>query len=337
MAGNLQVSLTLHEVNAWFDYPWRSFRDWTENLAKVLLHRRISHYSFFLPAMAEAFRQRMPRATAVFIPSRFYQRRPPDQSPAIPASPGTIPPPAAAIALSAPTSSTTTAAAPPANGRPFTIVIPGSVDGNRRDYVFVTDFFRHWLPGRDASDRPIRLVILGDSQSPGATAIVAFLKDLESARFTVIAFNGYVPESTYEQQLAAADLLWSPLRLQKLGSRNNPEVYGQTTASGLTADLLLNDTPALVPEGLDLPDVFRTALLPYRSADEVGRLLNRFLSDGEWLPQLRVNIAASFSFFAKENFYPAFDHLTELPPTFDRLTELPPTFDPLTEEKSKKG
>jgi hypothetical protein len=295
MAGNLQVSLTLHEVNAWFDYPRRSLRDWTENLAKVLLHRRICHYSFFLPAMAEAFRQRMPQATTVFIPSRFYER-PPDRPTPTPASPATILPPAPARTE---------------NGRPFTIVIPGSVDGNRRDYGFVTEFFRVWLPVRADSDRPIRLVILGDSQSPAATGIIAPLKALESARFSVLAFSGYVPESTYEQQVAAADLLWSPLRLQKQGSRNNPEVYGRTTASGLTADLLLGDTPALVPEGFVLPDVFQTALLPYRSADEVGRLLNRFVNDGEWLPQLRVNIAASFSFFAKENFYPAFDRLTE--------------------------
>jgi hypothetical protein len=290
MSGNLRVSLTLHEVNAWFDHPRRSFRDWTENLAKVILHRRIRHYSFFLPAMVEAFRQRMPRATAVFIPSRFYQ-------------------PPAAVPVSAPSQP-----APPSaleQRRPFTIVIPGSIDGNRRDYGFVTDFFRHWLPGRAASDRPIRLVILGDSHSPEAMAIVAALKALESPGFVVLAFNGYVPESIYEQQLAAADLLWSPLRLHKLGSRKNPEVYGQTTASGLTADLLLNNTPALVPEELVLPDFFQAALLPYRSADEVGRLLDRLINDDAWLAQLRMKINASFMFFAKENFYPAFDRLTE--------------------------
>jgi len=285
MSGNLRVSLTLHEVNAWFDHPRRSLRDWTENLAKLILHRRIRHYSFFLPAMVEAFRQRMPRATAVFIPSRFYH--------------------AAPAAL--------TAAAPLApEPRPFTIVIPGSVDSNRRDYAFVTDFFRHWLPGRSRSDRPILLVILGGRDSPEAMAIVATFKALESAQFSVLTFSGgYVPESIYEEQLAAADLLWSPLKLHKLGSRNNPEVYGQTTASGLTADLLLNDIPALVPEGLVLPNSFQPALLPYRSADEVGRLLDRLITDAGWLPQLRLHIAASFSFFAKENFYPAFDRLTE--------------------------
>jgi glycosyltransferase involved in cell wall biosynthesis len=295
MAGNVRVSLTLHEVNAWFDYPWRSLRDWTENLAKLILHRRISHYSFFLPAMAEALRQRMPQATAVFIPSRFYS---------VVATPKASP------------------------LRPFTIVIPGSVDDNRRDYAFVARFFRSWLPGKAAANasgdtargtsgsasgpRAIRLVILGDSDSPYGADIVAQLRALESTRFSVLAFSGgYIPESTYEQELATADLLWSPLKLHKLGSRNNPEVYGRTTASGLTADLLLNNIPALVPEGLLLPDVFRAALLPYRSADEAGRLLDRLLDDHEWLEELRIQIAASFLFFSKEHFYTAFSRLTQ--------------------------
>jgi hypothetical protein len=256
-------------------------RDVTENLAKMILHRRVTHYSFFLPAMADVLRQRMPKATAVFIPSRFYR-------------------PAAATPAAS------------EQRRPFVIVIPGSVDANRRDYGFVTGFFGAWLAGRPSSSRPILLVILGDSHSPAATAIVANFKALESPIFSVFAFySGYVPESTYEQQLAAADLLWSPLRLHKLGSRNNPEIYGQTTASGLTADLLLNNTPALVPDGLVLPDVFQAALLPYRTADDVGRLLDRLIGDDAWLAQLRMKIGASFMFFSKENFYTAFDRLTE--------------------------
>jgi glycosyltransferase involved in cell wall biosynthesis len=305
MVSNVRVSLTLHEVNAWFDYPRRSLRDWTENLAKLILHRRISHYSFFLPAMAEALRQWMPRATAVFIPSRFYR--------------GVAALSPAAAAASEPEASPL---------RPFTIVIPGSVDDNRRDYAFVVRFFRSWLPGKASASvsgdtargasgsasgpRPIRLVILGDSDSPYGADIVAQLRALESTRFSVLAFSGgYVPESTYEQELATADLLWSPLRLHKLGSRNNPEVYGRTTASGLTADLLLNNIPALVPEGLVLPDVFRAALLPYRSADEAGRLLDRLLNDDEWLEELRIQIAASFLFFSKAHFYTAFCRLTQ--------------------------
>ncbi len=278
MAGNLRVSLTLHEVNAWFAWPLRSLRDWSESMAKLALHRQIQHYSVFLPAMAAALRRRMPYASAVFIPSRFYEQQPGVRG---------------------------------SGDDPFTIVIPGTVDPNRRDYGFVADFFEGWLGRALPPARRVKLVMLGDSRSPYGAEIVARLQALVSDRFVVSAFtDGYIPEVQYEQELSGAHLLWSPLQLCKKGSRENPEVYGETTASGLTADLLLNNTPALLPAALALPDVFRPALLPYASAKDLSVILDRLLTDTAWLPQLRREIDAAFSFFRKENFYADFDLLT---------------------------
>jgi len=277
LAGNLQVSLTVHEVNEYFAYSLGSLRDWTESLAKWLLHRRIKQYTFFLPAMADRFRARMPHATAVFIPSRFYTQPPPQ----------------------------------PVKREFFTIVIPGSVDPNRRDYAAVVRFFQQWL--RDVQPaRPIRLVILGNSDSPYGADITTGLLQLESPPFRLQRYSGYIPETLYEQELGNADLLWSPLRVQKQSSRSSPETYGQTTASGLTADLLLNPTPALVPEGFILPEPFRTALLPYGSALEAGVLLSRLLDDDDRREALRQEIHAAFSYFTKEHFRKAFAALTGL-------------------------
>ncbi|HEY4112107.1 hypothetical protein, partial [Puia sp.] len=226
----LQVSLTVHEVNEYFALPFASLRDATESVAKPLLHRRIKHYSFFLPAMATHFRQRMPDATAMFIPSRFYASRPPEQASRPPVQASR--PPEQAPPMPGPT-----------DAKPFTIVIPGSVDGNRRDYEGVIAIFRSW----PTTMPPVELVILGDSRSPYGAGIIAQLQQLASDRFRSRHFEGYIPETVYEKEIEAADLLWSPLRVHKKGSRNNPEVYGQTTASGLTADLLLNNAPALAP------------------------------------------------------------------------------------------
>lgn len=278
MAGNVRISLTLHEVNAWFTYPLRSLRDWSESVAKLALHRQIQHYSVFLPAMAAALHRRMPYSTAVFIPSRFYERRP---------------------------------GAGGSDDDVFTIVIPGSVDPNRRNYGFVADFFEEWLNRDRAPARRVRLVMLGDSRSLYGVDIVKRLQALISERFEICAFiDGYIPETRYEEELSRAHLLWSPLQLYKKGSRQNPEVYGETTASGLTADLLLNNTPALTPAAFVLPEVFRAALLPYASAEDLGAILDRLLTDTAWLPQLRREIDAAFSFFRKENFYADFDLLT---------------------------
>jgi hypothetical protein len=284
LANSLQVSLTVHEVNEYFAYSFGSPRDWTESLAKFLLHHRIKHYTFFLPAMADQFSRRMPDATTVFIPSRFY---------------------------SSPTPGAEEKSPPGAEEkRAFSIVIPGSVDPNRRDYDFVVDFFRSW-PATPSGQ--VRLVILGDSDSPFGAGILAQLRLLESAHFRVESFAGYIPETIYEQELVAADLLWSPLRVHKKSSRNSPETYGLTTASGLTADLLLNNVPALVPAAFVLSEPFRTALLPYGSPQEAGLLLDRLIGDPTCLRDLRQAIHSAFSSFTKENFRVAFAALAALP------------------------
>ncbi|HEY4286420.1 MAG TPA: hypothetical protein VGN00_04920 [Puia sp.] len=304
----LHVSLTVHEVNEYFALSVASLRDVTESVAKWVLHRRIGHHTMFLPAMAGRFKQRLPGTVAVFIPSRFYQ------SPAPGAS--TTQAPATASSLTAQTpagvapAAQTPAAATPIP--PFRVVIPGSVDPNRRNYDEVVNFFTDWLTRAIVPSRPIELVILGDSNTPFGTRIIAALQNLGSPFFRLIHYQGYVPELVYERQIETADLLWSPLKVNKKSSRNSPETYGQTTASGLTADLLLNNIPALAPAGFDLPGSFQPALLSYSSPADLHTTFRRLLEDTIYYRQLRGQIHAAFSWFAKENFNKAFELLTGL-------------------------
>ena len=275
-APEVQVSLTVHEVNAFFTRPFNGPRNWTETLAKPLLRRRIRHFHFFLPAMAERFKSLMPQAVTVFLPSRFYDSSAPYPAPNTRSTPG--------------------------DARPFAIVIPGSVDPNRRDYDTVLQALDSW------SGPPLQLVLLGDSSGDFGRTLVAKLRSLAELR----AHQGYIPETTYEQEIRDSDVLWSPLRIHKTGARDNPETYGRTTASGLTADILLNNIPALVPDELVLPGPFRPALLPYSSPEEAKQHLLRLATDSEYRHGLRRAIHESFTWFSKANFIAAFDTLTAL-------------------------
>jgi len=319
LARGVHVSLTVHEVNEYFAYAFSSLRDWTESLAKVLLHRRIRHHTMFLPAMAGRFLERMPGAVAVFIPSRFYGTPaapgiegypgawgPGDGSPGHgdgPAAPGGGSPGHGA-GFAAPGGGS------PAVPRPFRVVVPGSVDANRRDYGEVLSFFEEW----SSHSRPVELVILGNSDSEYGRALLGRLRRLESAGFRCFGYEGYIPEEEYERQIASADILWSPLRVNKKSSRNSPETYGQTTASGLTADLLLYHAPALTPIGFELPEAFRAAQLSYSSREELKIVFDRLVQDAGFAQGLQLRIHEAFCFFKKENFTGAFRSMTGLPP-----------------------
>jgi len=281
---DVHISLTVHEVHEYNANRYRDLRDWSETLAKRYLRRRIRHYHFFLPAMVELFRQKDPRSTAVWIPSRFYTIR---REQGV----GSGDRPVAG------------------SGDSFRIVIPGSVEDNRRDYGFVVAFMKELLARREASGAMLELVLLGNGNNPYGLKIIEALKNLGSASFQLTCYTELIPQDEYERQLAGATILWSPLRLEKVSLRKVPEVAGISTASGLTADILLNNIPALVPYGYTIPEAFRAALLPYRSKEDLAELLIRCIHDPAWYAECRRTIAGSFAYFTKENFREAFETL----------------------------
>jgi hypothetical protein len=271
--GPVHLSLTVHEVNEYFSRSYNTLRDWTETIGKEFLHRQIRHYHVFLPAMADQLRQRLPGSTAVFIPSRFYSGH-------------------------RVTSQTL----------PFRIVLPGSLDPNRRNYQEVIQALT--LLQSTASHPPIQLILLGDAATEAGARIIAAFQPICSEQIILRHFKGYIPESTYERELTDAHLIWSPLNLHKKNSRNNPETYGLSTASGLTADLLLNNIPALVPAGLIIPQPFGPAIYPYSSPEEASGLIIRFLDDTVGYAAICEKIHQSFQYFSLKNFAASFKQLT---------------------------
>jgi hypothetical protein len=273
--GPVHVSGTVHEVNEYFSRSFHTLRDWTETIAKQVFHRQIRHYHVFLTAMADQIRRQLPGSTVVFIPSRFYSGHRPPSHPS------------------------------PTHSPPFRIIVPGSLDPNRRNY---NDIIKA-LPIL-SSISSFGFVLLGDASPETATPILADFQPLLSDRISLRTFNGYIPETTYEQELAHAHLIWSPLNIHKSNSRNHPETYGLTTASGLTADLLLTNIPALVPADFIVPEPFRPAIYHYGSPEEASAIIQRFLDDPTTYAGVRESIHQAFSYFSKENFTGAFRQLT---------------------------
>lgn len=271
--GPVHLSLTLHEVNEYFSRSLRDFRDTSETMAKLILHRLVRHYHVFLPGMASQLKGRLPGSTAVFIPSRFYSGH-----------------------------------RPIARAGPFRIVLPGSVDPNRRNYDLVFQAMYHLKALPDIPQ--FEIVLAGDSSQRRAAHIVKGFQSFASDRMTIRTFHGYVPQVAYEEEFARAQLIWSPLNVAKIGSRGNAETYGVTTASGLTADLLLGNIPALVPAGFVAPGQFQKAILPYRNAEEAAEIILHLASDAAAYDSLRVDIHRAFNWFSKENFVSAFTELT---------------------------
>lgn len=271
------ISLSIHAVNEYRKYKAGNLRDLTESLAKLFFHRRIGHYRVLSPGMIDIFHQKFPGTNCQFIPSRFF-------------------------------------AAQQAGIREkkdyLKIIIPGSVDPNRRDYAFVVSFVKDHLSVM-ASEKPIELVFLGEINSPYGLRLVDELKVYVSADLRFRYYFQYVPQREYEQQLAEADILWSPVHINTLGTRGTPEIYGLSKSTGLIADLLFNCRPALVPAGFDIPEHYVGVLIPYDSPLALADLFREFFYGVD--ENKTAAISHALSFFSKENFGTAFRELLSIP------------------------
>ncbi len=273
-SGKINISLSVQAINEYCTLRFNGLRDFTESVAKLYFHKRIKHYRVFSPSMAGTLGQRFPASTPVFIPARFF-------------SP--------------------TGLYDRKRDEFYKIVIPGSVDPNRRDYDFVLQFMGIFLP-QVTGGKNIELVILGNSDDAYGKHVIAGLQTLESPHFTLKYYDGYISQAAYEQGLSNADIIWSPLQT-KTTFKKTAEIYGITTATGLMADLLLNDIPALVPGDFNIPARYEDALIPYDSERQLMELMNGLMAEPGLVEDRRKRVREAFSFFAKENFTGDFEKL----------------------------
>ncbi len=272
----LHISLSVQAVHGYKSCQYRSLRDVTESLAKMVFHRRIRHYRVFFPGMKEVFLQQFPRNHCHFIPSRFFSGKPDSAG---------------------------------GNADFLKLIIPGSISASRRNYAFVVDFTRDYLL-EIAAKSAIELVLLGDINTAYGLKLRNELKAYETDRLHIRYYQGYVSQSEYEQQLAAADIIWSPVNINTKSIRGIAETYGISMATGLVADLLFICRPALVPEGFAIPEHYQESLITYDSPSALARRLTELIDDLDENRSIRIFNALSF--FSKENFKKEFEELMDI-------------------------
>ncbi len=273
-ARRIKISLSVQAVNEYAALRSATFRDLTESIAKTYLHRKIHRYRVFSPKMVDHLKQQISRSMPVYIPPRFSGQ--------------------------------------PAHHavRDFIkIVVPGSFDPIRRDYHQVVAFFTEFL-GRGPYEKKIELVMLGNSSNEYGKKIISDLKKEESEIFSIRFYSDYIQPAEFEFQFRDADLIWSPIQIQTKGIRNTPEIYGQSTATGLTGDLLLGTTPALLPLGFSVPAHYENAIILYQSLADLAGWIQHFMRTGDDLRQKKIE--KDFSFFSRENFRLPFETLFDL-------------------------
>ena len=233
----IQTSLTVHEINLYRKFYFSGLRDLTECLAKIYLHRRIKRYRGLIPRMKDELQKYFPSSGSVFIPSRFYSQ-----------------------------SNTNTK-----DNHSFQIVIPGSIDKSRRDYLFLEQFVQNHLI-RMSTGYPVELIFLGSYESDYGREFISGLTKITKDLLRIVSYPDHVSAAEYQLWLNRANVIFSPIRVSTIGSRGQREIYGITKSPGITADLILYKKITFVPAAFLIPKYLKNAMVSY---DNEIDLLNK--------------------------------------------------------------
>lgn len=128
----------------------------------------------------------------------------------------------------------------------FTIVIPGAVSQQRRDYKKVLQELTKLNLYQSQSERLIQVIFLGKAQRKE----LRWLKDFDNEKAENISiqyFTEKVSQSLFDEWMNKADVLWCPIQ-SKTEFFSNKEIYGKTKMSGNIGDAIKYGKMAFFPE-----------------------------------------------------------------------------------------
>lgn len=275
---HLQISMTLHSINEYNSSSYHGLRDISEALAKKILRRTIHHYRVLAPAMAGTFKKLFLGRQVSFIPGNFY--RPADDL----FSPDSL----------------------------FSIVIPGTVEGKRRDYKMVIHFLSTHISSFTAL-APIHIILAGNACSPYGKEIVQALQRLSARHnFRLSYFMHSLDQDQYEIFYRQADIIWAPVIVHTNSLRGIPEISAVTHSPGFITDQIYFAKPAIIPEELQLPAQFANCNWKYKDENDLLQIFLSLLSDKNILKEANRKIRMACSYFTKGNFINAFNALLNI-------------------------
>ena len=132
------------------------------------------------------------------------------------------------------------------NSKIITIVIPGAVSQQRRDYKKVLQELTKWNLDQSQSERLIQVIFLGKAQRKE----LRWLKDFDNEKAENVSiqyFTEKVSQPLFDEWMNKADVLWCPIQ-SETEFFSHKEIYGKTKMSGNIGDAIKYGKMAFFPD-----------------------------------------------------------------------------------------
>jgi len=243
---NMRIISTLHDINSHFRFiPALRFRRFIRFIGKRCLIKSVTEFNVVSSTMVDYLKKKLPAHKKVHcVPgSVFEEFERPDISLKIQS--------------------------------PIKIVIPGSIDGRRRNYEFV---FKLLAKLNEKMKNEVLIVLLGGSGSVYGKQIIekckSYVLQYQNLQFSE---NDIVDQPTFDRELDDADFIFIPSVIDTVILDGVPETYGESISSGNIFDVIKHAKPFIIPHQLNIPQNLESSCFKYSDPDEIANFLEAFL------------------------------------------------------------
>jgi hypothetical protein len=156
------------------------------------------------------------------------------------------------------------------------LVVPGSIDGGRRDYLQVFEL----LDLAEMEKLPLEIVILGVPYQQYGQDIIQKAKAWNGKFGRIILISdGIIPVSLFDGQINAAHFVFIPAVIESYAYNGIKEEYGLTKTSGNIFDTIKLAKPFLYPSALCIPPGMESSGFRYKNLAELISFLQSIFTD----------------------------------------------------------
>ena len=161
----------------------------------------------------------------------------------------------------------------------LSVVIPGSIRKNGRDYGLVIPFIEK-LP----SSVEMELVFLGEATSHFARRFLISVNKIKPQSVKMVHFDHYVPEDLFRFYMQRATFLWIPLMPHRYYG-GVMEKVGFSAITGGLLDAWKYQRKCFLPQWYPIPASMKKLVLPYHHVDEIIQ----HISEIYFMPQRKLS------------------------------------------------
>lgn len=236
----VRIILTIHDINSYFHYQEDgSLRRRIRNMGKRKLVDAVKEFAVINSTMVGYLQSLLPAGKQVrYLPGSFF-----DQDAFV---------------------------SPPALLDPIRLVVPGSVDGRRRDYEAVFEL----LEACREQQLNVEVTLLGGFHPEPGMRLMKRVLDL-SDKYPNLRWceDPVVPQPVFDDVMREAHFVLAPSVISTVISDGVREEYGVSMSSGNIADMVRYARPAIVPAALVTGPEISHIAFRYQSIKEIPEQL----------------------------------------------------------------